>query len=126
MTPKTRKTLGAVAIAFGALTVVAGFSVLFGGPTVGAMAGRVVTGILWFNALSGVVYIGAGLCIWRNGPYGRMLALGLALAIGLAFAALGLHIAQGGAYEMRTIAAMTFRFVFWASLALLLPRRTPA
>lgn len=126
MPPILRKTLGAAAMAFGVLTVIAGFSVLFGGPTVGAMAGRVVTGILWFNALSGFVYVAAGLCIFRNGPYGRTLARGLALAIGLAFAALGLHIAQGGAYEMRTVAAMTFRFGFWLALALVLPRRNAA
>jgi len=117
MGQRVRRVIGGAAIAFGALTVVSGFSVLLGGDDVAAMAGQVVTGILWFNAISGFLYIAAGLCVFRNGRYGRALATGLALALAFAFAGLGWHIAQGGGYELRTVAAMTLRLGFWTAIS---------
>lgn len=117
-----RKIWGAVAIGFGALTIFSGFSVLFGGAEVAAMAGNVVKGILWLNAVTGFVYIAAGVCIYRDGPYAGLLTHGLVVILAVAFAALGLHIAQGGAYEMRTVGAMTLRLGFWLAVAVYLYR----
>lgn len=44
-------------------------------------------------------------------------AFALALATALIFAAFGIHVALGGAYEMRTVAAMSLRTLFWAAIA---------
>lgn len=55
------------------------------------------------------------------------LALALALATALVFAAFGAHILGGGAFEARTVAAMSLRTLVWvsiAALALLSLRRT--
>ena len=41
----------------------------------------------------------------------------IAAATALTFAALGVHIAQGGAFELRTVAAMALRTTVWAVLA---------
>mgnify|MGYP000879862383 FL=1 len=123
MTSIVQRSLGAAAVGFGILTVISGFSVLFGGAGVAALAGDVVTGVLWFNALSGFVYVLAGVCIYRDGPFARRLAIGLALALALAFGALGWHILQGGSYEARTVAAMTVRLGFWAAIATYLHRQ---
>lgn len=125
MSSRVRRIWAAVAMGFGALTVVSGFSVLFGSAEVAASAGDAVPWVLWFNALSGFVYVAAGLCLWRNGPYARPLALGLAVALAVVFAGLGLHIATGGPYEMRTVAAMTLRLGFWAATAFYLFRYNP-
>jgi hypothetical protein len=43
----------------------------------------------------------------------------LATSTAAAFAALGAHIAGGGAYEARTLGAMTLRLAFWTAAAAL-------
>lgn len=122
MTSRIQKTWGLVAIGFGALTLLSGGTVMFGGEEAAARAGNVVGAVLWFNTLSGVVYIIAGLCMFQGARHARTLATLLALAIGVAFAAFGLHVMGGGAFEHRTVGAMTLRFFFWAAAALYLYR----
>jgi hypothetical protein len=91
--------LGAVAVLFGVATIISGGRVLFGGDGPRLAAGAYVPFVLWFNFLSGFLYglVGVGLI--------------------LVFAAFGLHIANGGAFESRTVAAMTFRSVVWLIIA---------
>ena len=43
----------------------------------------------------------------------------LAVLTALAFGALGLHIAGGGAFEARTVGAMMLRTIVWAAIAAL-------
>jgi len=110
---------GPAALAFGALTVFSGGRVLFGPEAARVAAGNYVPFVLWFNFLAGFAYIaaGVGLALWRR--WAIWLALGIALATLLVFAAFGLHVAAGGAFERRTVLAMTLRSVFWAAIALL-------
>jgi len=106
-----------VAIAFGAATIRAGGSVLFGD---GAQAaGKVVGFVLWFNFLAGFAYVAAGVGLWLRRAWSAQLALAIALATLLVFAAFGVHVASGGAFEMRTVGAMTLRSVVWTLIALL-------
>jgi hypothetical protein len=110
---------GPVALAFGALTVYSGGRVLFGPEAARVAAGSYVPFVLWFNFLAGFAYIaaGIGLALWRR--WAIWLALGIAIATFLVFAAFGLHVAAGGAFEARTVLAMTLRSVFWAVVAAL-------
>lgn len=117
MPSRLQRSLGLAAAAFGILTVFAGFSVIFGGDTTAALAGDVVTPVLWFNAVSGLVYIAAGVCIFRDLPCAGRLANGLTIALGIIGVNLAWHIASGGAFEPRTVGAMVFRFAFWAAIA---------
>lgn len=109
---KTHQVAGGAAIAFGLLTIVSGGSALFGSIDMGA----VVPFVLWFNFLAGFAYVIGGLLLL----IGRRLALPVALAILLAtaavFAAFGWRVLSGGAFEMRTVGAMTLRTVFWAAM----------
>jgi hypothetical protein len=113
----TLRALGAAGILFGVATVAEGGNVLFGGPAARAAAGAYVPFVLWFNFLAGFAYLaaGAGLLIGRR--WAGRLALAIAAATLLVFAAFGAHIALGGAYEPRTVAAMTLRSAFWAVTA---------
>lgn len=52
-----------VAIVFGLLTIVSGGRALFGGPATEAAVGNAVPFVLWFNFLSGFVYVMAGIGI---------------------------------------------------------------
>lgn len=104
-----------VAAAFGALTVRAGSIALFAGVD----AGAVVPFVLWFNFLAGFAYLLAAVGLWRARPWAYGLAAALAVGTSLVFAAFGLHVAAGGAYETRTAIAMTLRIAVWAAIAAL-------
>lgn len=107
-----------VAVVFGALTVMSGGSALFGGAAAQAAAGNAVPFVLWFNFLSGFVYIlaGAGLAMGR--AWAATLATALAVAIAAVFVFFGLYVFQGGAFEMRTVFAMVLRLGVWVVIAL--------
>lgn len=106
-----------VAIAFGLATLQSGGMVLFGPDEAQRAAGAVVPFVLWFNFLSGFVYVAAGMGLWHMSRWGFGLAAGLALAIALVFVLFGVHAAGGGAFEMRTLYAMTLRLAVWCVIA---------
>jgi hypothetical protein len=112
---KALRSAALVAIAFGVLTVVSGGRVLFGDGA--AAAGQFVPFIVWFNFTAGFAYVAAGAGLWLERRWALALAATLALSTAAAFAALGIHIAGGGAYEARTIAAMTLRTLTWCLIA---------
>jgi hypothetical protein len=106
-----------VAIVFGFLTIVSGGGVLFGGRAAAAAAGNTVAFVLWFNFLSGFAYILAGVGIAKARHWAVLLSIGMAAAIAAVFALFVLHIVQGGAFEMRTVGAMSLRLVVWIAIA---------
>lgn len=117
---------GGVAIAFGLLTVVSGGTALLGALEMGA----VVLFVLWFNTLAGLAYVVAGLGLWQGRRWAYPLSLAIFAATLLVFVAFGLHVAQGGAFEMRTVYAMALRSAVWGAVALvarqLLSRQAPS
>jgi hypothetical protein len=111
-----------VAVVFGAATIRAGGSVLFGD---GAQAaGNVVAFVLWFNFLAGFAYVLAGAGLWMRCHWSAQLALAIAAATVLVFGAFGIHVAASGAFEVRTAWAMTLRSAVWILIALLAFRAT--
>jgi len=106
-----------VAALFGALTIRSGGAVLLGDPAAVRDAGDAVPFVLWFNFLAGFAYLAAAVGLWRARLWGAWTAIAIALLTALAFALFGLHIATGGAFEMRTVWAMTLRTVVWGMLA---------
>lgn len=124
----TRRGLGLAAMLFGLVTIAEGGGVLFGGPEAAAAAGAYVPFVLWFNFLAGFVYIAAGLGLLAGWRWAGRLALAVAVATLAVLAALAVHIGLGGAYEMRTVLAMTLRSAFWlltAWIAMAGARRGP-
>ncbi len=113
-TDRAPRLAGAIAIGFGLLTIASGGTTLLGGLEMG----RVVGFVLWFNTLAGLAYVVAGLGIWCDRRWASALALTILAATVLVFAGFALHIAQGGAFEMRTVFAMTLRSVVWGVIAL--------
>ena len=104
-----------VAVLFGAATVASGGSVLFAAGA--TAAGNYVPFVVWFNFLAGFGYVAAGIGLWRHRRWAARLALALAVLTAFVFAAFGWHVAAGGAFEARTVAAMTLRTLFWAGVA---------
>lgn len=114
--------LALFALGFGLLTVASGGHVLFGGEGARRAAGHYVPFVLWFNFVAGFAYVGVGFAILRGHPWAARLALCIAVATALVFAGLGIHIAMGGAFEVRTVAAMTFRTLTWCAIYVALSR----
>ena len=108
-----------IAIGFGLLTVKSGADVLFGTEEARRAAGSYLSSLVWFNLLAGFAYVAAGAGLWLQRHWGALFALGIAIATALAFGAFGVHVAGGGAYEMRTVGAMLLRTTLWAAIAFL-------
>jgi len=115
----------AVAIVFGLATIRAGGQVLFGVPDAVADAGNYVPFVLWFNFVAGFFYVVAGIGFWLRRRWGFLLAAAIAAATVAVFVAFGIHVALGGAWEPRTLAAMTLRSAVWIALAFVAARRLP-
>ncbi len=109
--------LAIVAILFGLMTIKEGGAVLLGNEEAVAAAGNYVPFVLWFNFLSGFAYIAAGVGLWLQQRWAVWLAIAIAAAIMITFAAFGMHINSGGAYEQRTLIAMSMRTAVWFVIA---------
>lgn len=112
-----------LAIVFGVATIRVGGSVLFGSEEARRAAGAYVGFVVWFNFLAGFAYVAAGIGLWLRRRWGFVLAAALAIATLVVFAAFGLHVASGGAWEPRTVGALTLRTVVWAVIAAIAWRR---
>lgn len=119
--------ISVVAIGFGLLTIKSGGDVLFWSQQAREAAGNYVPFVLWFNFLSGFFYIIAGIGLITRQSWAPRLALLITIAIMFVFALFSLHIVSGGAYEDRTVNAMSMRTLVWAvitGLAYWLNRKT--
>ena len=112
-----------VAVAFGLLTVKEGGTVLFGDEAARSAAGNYVPFVLWFNFMAGFAYVIAGVGLWMQQRWAAWLAVAIVAATALAFAAFGAHVVSGGAYEKRTLIAMSLRTLVWAAIAAIAWRR---
>lgn len=116
-TQRILKMLAVVAIIFGALTIFSGGRALFGDAQARASVGNAVGFVLWFNFLAGFAYVVTGIGLWAGRRWAGRAATLLAVATALVAAAFGVHVMGGGAYEMRTIGALTLRLLFWVAVA---------
>lgn len=111
---------GIAAVLFGVITLFEGGRMVFGGPEVWAAAGNVVPWVLYFNFTAGFVYVVTGLLTLFQHPNSKKLALVLAVANAVVLVSLGVYAAMGGLFELRTMAAMGVRTVFWSVQAVVL------
>lgn len=111
------KAVGIVALVFGLLTIVSGGRALFGDETARAAVGAAVPFVLWFNFVAGFAYVAAGVELLRRSPWAVWLSGLIAAATILVYLAFGVHVLLGGAYEMRTVAAMALRSLVWLAIA---------
>lgn len=110
-------------VGFGLLTIREGGAVLFGDEVARAAAGQYVPFVVGFNFVAGFGYVLAGIGLWMRQPWAAWLAVAIAIATALVFAAFGAHVYTGGAYESRTVGAMMLRTAVWGAIAILAWRR---
>ena len=112
-----RYGMALLAVVFGLMTLKAGGSVLFGGEAARRAAGDYVPFVVWFNFIAGFAYVAAGLGIWWRWPPIRWLTVSIVAGSAVTYAAFGLHIWSGGAWEVRTVVAMAIRTGLWFGIA---------
>ena len=117
------RVISMLAVVFGLMTLKEGGAVLFGSGEARTAAGNYVPFVLWFNFVAGFAYVVAGVGIWLQRRWAAGLALVIAAATALVFAAFGVHVLAGGDYELRTVVAMSLRTLVWAAIALIARRR---
>jgi len=115
--PVAFKVMAVVAIVFGLLTVKSGGTVLFTQGEAHQAAGNYVPFVLWFNFMAGFAYLVGGIGLWLQRGWAGQLAKVIALLTVLVFIAFGVHIIMDGAYEARTIGAMSLRSTVWIVIA---------
>ncbi|MCC2110538.1 MAG: hypothetical protein KDJ16_00720 [Hyphomicrobiales bacterium] len=117
--PRSLTAAAAVGAVFGVMTILSGGSALFGSEAAKAAFGNIVPFVLVFNFCAGFAYVAAGLGLLRGYRWSAWLAVGIAGATLLVFAALAVHIVTGGLYETRTVEAMTLRSIVWITIAMI-------
>ena len=111
------RAVAVIAVLFGLLTIASGGRVLFGSDAVRQSAGAIVDFVVWFNFVAGFAYVVAGLGLWLRRRWSVPWAALIALATAMVFAVFAAHAWNGGAYELRTVAAMSFRLAAWVGIA---------
>ena len=111
------RALSLVAVAFGLLTIKEGGATLFGDAAARAAAGNYVPFVIWFNFLAGFAYVIAGIGLWTGQRWSAWFAIVIASATALVFIAFGAQVYAGGAYEVRTVVAMSLRTLIWTVIA---------
>ncbi len=115
--PKWALPVAGFAVLFGIASIASGGNVIFGGEDARGWAGKAVPAVVWFNFLTGFLYIAAGLGIYLWQRWACWLASFLAISLIAVGAFFVIHVATGGAYEMRTVGALAFRTAVWISIA---------
>jgi len=113
------RVLAAIGILFGLVTLRAGGAVLFGDDAARTAAGDYVAFVVWFNFLAGFAYILAGVALAFRQSWAVRMAFLIALATLVVFVAFGMHVVAGGAFESRTVGAMTLRSTVWLAIAII-------
>lgn len=115
--PKWLTVVASIAILFGIATLKEGGAVLF--TEEGKLgAGNYVPFVLWFNFIAGFAYIMCGIAFFRLKSCSRYLSTVIAVTTTIVFILFGAHIYNAGAYELRTVFAMTIRSTLWISIAI--------
>lgn len=115
--PTWLTAIAIIAVLFGIVTIKEGGTVLF--TEEGRLAaGSYVPFVLWFNFIAGFTYIVAGVALFRLKSCVRRLATVIAASTTIVFIIFGFHIFNGGAYELRTVMAMTIRSTLWIFIAI--------
>jgi len=112
------KSSGIAAILFGIATVVSGGNAIIGLHGILESSEKIVPFVLYFNFLAGFTYIIIGIGLILRTRWAPASAVSVAVATVIVFAGFGVWIFQGGAYEMRTLVAMSLRTTFWCIVSI--------
>ena len=114
----TLRILPVIAVVFGLLTLKEGGTVIFDIGSARQAAGNFIPFVVWFNFLSGFFYIAAGIGLWIQKRWAVFLSIALLIGVVITYVFFGIHILNGGPYEMRTVYAMALRTFVWGVISI--------
>ena len=114
------RILGVVAILFGIMTLKSGGATLFIDSATREVSGNFIPFVVWSNFLMGFAYIIAGIGIWLNQNWTKVLTIGIVTITLLTFFVFGIYILMDGVFEIKTVKVMTFRSLFWIFVLLMM------
>lgn len=112
-----------IAIAFGLLSIKEGGAILIGNEAALEAAGNYVPFVVWFNFFAGFAYIFAGVGLYLFKRWSIGLTIATLVTTLIVFAGFGIHILNGGNYELRTIIAMSIRTFLWSFFSIIAWRK---
>ena len=113
----TLRIFSLIAIVFGLLTLKEGGTVIFDIGSARQTAGNFVPYVVWFNFLSGLFYIAAGIGLWMQKRWALYLSVAVLISIVIAYIFFGMHVLSGSPYETRTVYAMALRTFLWGVIS---------
>lgn len=100
------------------MTLKEGGSVVFNIGNARVVNGNFVPFVVWFNFLSGFIYLLASWGLYKRKEWTKKLGISMIILILCVFIFFVIHIASGGLYEKRTVYAMIFRTLTWMFITL--------
>ncbi|HEX8041244.1 MAG TPA: hypothetical protein VF490_18980 [Chryseosolibacter sp.] len=113
-----------VLILFGLLTTFLSTSIIFDLFNVRAHEGNYVLLVVQANFISGLLYLLAAFAFYKKKAWAAVPLIISLLALVIAAAGFIVHVHSGGAYETKTIGALTFRIAVNIVLAILVNKHT--
>jgi len=117
------RVFSVIAVVFGTMTVISGSVVLFPNDVIQKSAGNYVEFVVWFNLLSGFMYIITGFGLWKCKKWSVMISVIITLAIVIISLVFSIYVVQGAIYELRTFYALTFRMLLWLAISVISYRK---
>ncbi len=121
-----------IALIFGGLTIRSSGLVLFTTGEFHQQQGDFVPFVVWTNFICGFAYVITATGLFLMKPWATYLACLITLVTVTAYIFFGMHVINGGLYEMQTIVAMAIRTLFWTGISwlayyhIMRPRIKPA
>lgn len=95
---KATQFLSVICVVFGATSVVSGSIVLFTEGEIRNSVGYTVDFVVWFNMLSGIVYVITGYGLWKMRKWAAITSVAITVSILVVFIPFSYHVIQGGQY----------------------------
>lgn len=114
---KSENLLGLVAAIFGAITLFASSSVLFGYSDILEKEGNYAPFVLWGNLISGPLYLLAAIGFIYSKKWTLNLLLGILVILGVSLIVFIFFKINGENYEKETLMALSFRIALTGILA---------
>jgi hypothetical protein len=115
------KPLTYFAFIFGILTLISGYQNLFNAEVIKSQ-GNIIPLVLRYNFGAGFFYIITSVLVLKGHKLGLRLTSTLSSLNVVVFIYLLNYIYDGGAYQGKTVAAMSFRTIFWIVFFIVLSR----
>ena len=117
------KILSITAVVLGIVTFLIGFEYLIIQGAYLKLINNYLHFVVWFNFLSGIVYMVTGYGIWNVKPWAVYLSLLIVVFSLIVLAALSVHMFTDGQFRVWQIAEMAIKVLIWALILVFISKK---